>query len=319
MTDTPPIDPRGPILLCAGTEPAAATHLAEMAVGLLADRPAVVLATWPSLPLAGAGRELTVDADAGILGAIRDAARRAAEATARAAADVLEATGAEVTVQVCPEERSPWQAILAAADEHGAALVVAGSSDGGPSGSDGLGRDARALAHRIRRPLLLMTPASARPGTDAPAIFATDGSSPARHAVAAGGALLRPRAALAAAVWQSVGATVDAARLGVPDVVAREGAERLDEAARARAAGEAGESADLLAAAGWAAEALAVENAQNVTATIVRLAAERDAAVIVTGTRGRSRIAAALLGSTAEGILRHAGRPVLLVPPVADE
>jgi hypothetical protein len=31
----------------------------------------------------------------------------------------------------------------------------------------------------------------------------------------------------------------------------------------------------------------------------------------------RSRIAAALLGSTAKGILRHAARPVLLVPPPA--
>lgn len=30
---------------------------------------------------------------------------------------------------------------------------------------------------------------------------------------------------------------------------------------------------------------------------------------------GRSRIAAALLGGSAEGVLRHAGRPVLLVPP----
>ena len=43
-------------------------------------------------------------------------------------------------------------------------------------------------------------------------------------------------------------------------------------------------------------------------------AAEVDAAMIVTGTRGRSRTVAAVLGSTAEGILRHAHRPVLVVP-----
>jgi hypothetical protein len=40
-----PEPPRGPILLCAGTEPTAATGLAEAAVELRADRPAVVLAT----------------------------------------------------------------------------------------------------------------------------------------------------------------------------------------------------------------------------------------------------------------------------------
>jgi nucleotide-binding universal stress UspA family protein len=52
-----------------------------------------------------------------------------------------------------------------------------------------------------------------------------------------------------------------------------------------------------------------------VTCAIVGAADERDAAVVVTGTRGRSPLTATLLGSTAEGILRHAGRPVLLVPP----
>jgi nucleotide-binding universal stress UspA family protein len=46
----------------------------------------------------------------------------------------------------------------------------------------------------------------------------------------------------------------------------------------------------------------------------VEYAAEADAAMIVTGTRGRSRAVAAVLGSTAEGILHHAHRPVLVVP-----
>jgi nucleotide-binding universal stress UspA family protein len=47
---------------------------------------------------------------------------------------------------------------------------------------------------------------------------------------------------------------------------------------------------------------------------IVEYAAEADAAMIVSGTRGRSRAVAAVLGSTAEGILGHAHRPVLVVP-----
>jgi nucleotide-binding universal stress UspA family protein len=48
---------------------------------------------------------------------------------------------------------------------------------------------------------------------------------------------------------------------------------------------------------------------------MIGYAGDHDAAVIVTGTRGRAPITAALLGSTAEALLRHAGRPVLLVPP----
>ena len=43
-------------------------------------------------------------------------------------------------------------------------------------------------------------------------------------------------------------------------------------------------------------------------------ATDVDAAMIVTGTRGRSRTVAAVLGSTAEGILRHAHRSVMVVP-----
>ena len=34
----------------------------------------------------------------------------------------------------------------------------------------------------------------------------------------------------------------------------------------------------------------------------------------MTGTRGHSPVVAALIGSVAEGVLRHADRPVLLVP-----
>jgi len=57
------------------------------------------------------------------------------------------------------------------------------------------------------------------------------------------------------------------------------------------------------------------ETARNLPAAIIGAADEHGAAIVVTGTRGRSRLAAALLESSAEGILRHAERPVLLVSP----
>ncbi|MGH2943399.1 MAG: universal stress protein, partial [Solirubrobacteraceae bacterium] len=104
----------------------------------------------------------------------------------------------------------------------------------------------------------------------------------------------------------------------VPDAVAREGTARLDAAARDDAETHAVAGAAILAAAGWPCDRAALETSRNVPAAIACAAADHDAAVIVTGTRGRSRIAAALLGSTAEGIVRHAGRPVLLVPTAPD-
>jgi nucleotide-binding universal stress UspA family protein len=50
---------------------------------------------------------------------------------------------------------------------------------------------------------------------------------------------------------------------------------------------------------------------------ITQLAAETQASFIVLGTHGRHGIARWLLGSVAEGVLRHAPCPVLVVPPEA--
>jgi nucleotide-binding universal stress UspA family protein len=119
-----------------------------------------------------------------------------------------------------------------------------------------------------------------------------------------------------ASVWSSAAHVVGVAMLAVPDDVVRKGTASLDEAARLRAADRAGDGAGQLVAAGWTSETMAIETSRNVVGAIVDAADEHDAAIVVTGTRGRSRVAAALLGSSAEGILRCAGRPVLLVPPV---
>ena len=322
MTDTTsPAPPRGPILLCAGTDAAVAARLAEAAAALLHDRPAVVLATWQTPPVMS-GIDAATDAFSDVRGELRDVARRAAAQTAHAAAEVLEARGVHVTRRVCTEEDSPWRMILRLADEVDAAVIVAGTSEDGARQPGLLGGQARALAHRARRPLLLLAPDGAVPDDDAPALFATDGSAHANRAARIAGLLLRPRPAIVASAWQPVGHAVGVATVAIPDEVARQGAARLDEAARQRAAGHAGEGAEALALAGWPASTarpVAVEAIRNVPAAIVGAAEEDDAAVIVTGTRGRSRIAAALLGSTAESVLRHAVRPVLLIPAARDE
>ena len=93
MTTPPSTDPpRGPVLLCAGTDAAAAARLAEAAAVLLNHRPAVVLATWQPAPSLS-GIDAAMDALYSIHADLRDAARRAAAQTANAAVIVTGSRG----------------------------------------------------------------------------------------------------------------------------------------------------------------------------------------------------------------------------------
>ena len=310
--------PDGPILLCAGTDTAGAARLAEAAASLLTDRPVLVLATWEAPPMVG-GLDAVMDALYDAHADLRTAARRTAAEAAGAACELLDARGLDVTRRVVADERTPWHAILDVAEEIDAAVIVVGAGDGTTQHQGGLGRETRALAHRSRRPLLVLPdmPHAADPA--AIAFFAYDGSPSAGTALRAGARLLMRRPALAACAWQTATYAVGVAMLAVPDEVARKGAAGLDESSRREAEAHAHDAAQRLGEAGWACETAAIETARSIPGAIILAAEEHDAAVIVTGTRGRSRIAAALLGSSAEGIVRHAGRPVLLVPPLAEK
>ncbi len=81
----------------------------------------------------------------------------------------------------------------------------------------------------------------------------------------------------------------------------REFATRRLEEARELVAGEDGEV-----------DAVVIE--QEPAHALAALASERDARVIVVGTRGESPIRGALLGSTPHKLLQLADRPVLVVP-----
>jgi len=64
-------------------------------------------------------------------------------------------------------------------------------------------------------------------------------------------------------------------------------------------------------------EAVIVEHAP--APALAELASERDARVIVVGTRGQSPMVGALLGSTAHKLLHLADRPILVVPASPEE
>ena len=146
-----------------------------------------------------------------------------------------------------------------------------------------------------------------------PVVFAYDGSGPARAAIAHAGRTLRFRRGVVVNVWSPVEPVVPAATIAVPGAVARAGGRGLDARERERAEGVAEQGAELARRAGFDAETLVIRRNGAPWRAIVDCAADLDAAMIVTGTRGRSRSVAAMLGSTAEGILRHAHRSVLVV------
>jgi nucleotide-binding universal stress UspA family protein len=72
--------------------------------------------------------------------------------------------------------------------------------------------------------------------------------------------------------------------------------------------------AELATQAGLDATPRCEPDAVAVWATIVDVADELDATLIVTGSRGMGGIKSLLLGSTSDRVLHHARRPVLVVP-----
>jgi nucleotide-binding universal stress UspA family protein len=146
-----------------------------------------------------------------------------------------------------------------------------------------------------------------------PVVIAYDGSDHARAAIEQAGALLRFRWAVVVCVWSPIEVAAPAATVAIPAGVALAGARGLDADRQRRAERLAAEGAELARRASFAVETRTIGRDGPAWRAIVDCAAELDAAAIVTGTRGRSLPAAALLGSTAEGVLHHAHRPVLVV------
>ena len=52
--------------------------------------------------------------------------------------------------------------------------------------------------------------------------------------------------------------------------------------------------------------------------TILAEADDRDAAIVVLGSRGITGVRSLVLGSVSHGVANHSRRPVLIIPAVAD-
>jgi nucleotide-binding universal stress UspA family protein len=156
--------------------------------------------------------------------------------------------------------------------------------------------------------------------TPGPVLFAYDGSAHARAAIEKGAALVRPGAAVVVTAWTPFKEIAPAALLALPGDMVSEAVDDLDTANREEAEELAAEGAELARAAGFDAEPRAISSPGPFFVALIKTANEIDASAIVVGSRGRSRLAATVLGSVSTGVLHHTARPVLVVraPDAAD-
>jgi nucleotide-binding universal stress UspA family protein len=146
-------------------------------------------------------------------------------------------------------------------------------------------------------------------------VVAYDGSAAARHAIEHAGGLFAGRSALIVTAWTSVRDSTGAARAALPQSVIDEAVHNIDAIAEHAAVQTAEEGAELARAAGLDASPLALRAEPSVWASIVHLADERAADAVVVGSRGRSALKSAVLGSVSNAIVHHCRRPVVVVHP----
>jgi nucleotide-binding universal stress UspA family protein len=142
-----------------------------------------------------------------------------------------------------------------------------------------------------------------------------DGSAAAREAVAAAGRLFPGAPARVVTVWSSVGPGAAAARIALSDEVIEQAVRNLDGAAEEVARRTAEEGAEQARAAGLDASALAVAAHGSVADTLLRLAAGEEVLAVVVGSRGRSTLRSAVLGSVSNALVHESDRPVVVVHP----
>jgi nucleotide-binding universal stress UspA family protein len=157
---------------------------------------------------------------------------------------------------------------------------------------------------------------------DGPILIAYDGSPQARAALARAATLFPGRAAVIVTVWEPglAGVIPDPGGIGGPAApIDLTVVKEVDDAFAGHAASVAADGAERAQAAGLRADAVSTQDDSNVAETLAEIADQRDASVVVVGSRGLSGLKARLLGSTSESVLHHCRRPVLVVREDQDE
>jgi nucleotide-binding universal stress UspA family protein len=151
----------------------------------------------------------------------------------------------------------------------------------------------------------------------APVLIAYDGSELSRAAVRCAAELFAGRPAVLATVWEPGLAAVP---VGLPDTIGvgtlptdPATVEAVDRLQREHASTVAGDGAEFARSVGLAAEPQAVPDEVDVADTLLGIARERGAAVVVVGTHGISGLRSRLLGSVSRKLIEHCDRPLLVI------
>jgi nucleotide-binding universal stress UspA family protein len=311
-------DPRPVVIAYDGSR--YADGAIRAAAAALPGKEAVVVTVWISIRDAARATQLALPAALAAEGvaAFDDEARgdalRVAEDGARLAGELgLRARPAEAR-----REGSEAATIGDVADRYGASVVAVGFRGRSPVASAVLGSTTYRIVHAARCPVLVAR--DREPAPEGPLLVGFDGSDGARNAVRAAGALFGSASALVAHVWLPTDERTLLRTAAHPMLGGqlRDLSERVDEAGRAQAQAIAGEGAELARSAGLDATPRIVPERDGTWETLLRLAEDERARMIVTGSRGRSALSSLVIGSVSHGLLHHATEPVLVVPPHAE-
>jgi nucleotide-binding universal stress UspA family protein len=142
-------------------------------------------------------------------------------------------------------------------------------------------------------------------------LVAYDGSADSRAAIEFAAKHLAAEPTLIVTVWEPLLVQLKRYPLAGAAVLTDSGEEWRVEAEQ-----YAKEGAELAIAAGLADVTYrAVADKESIWRTIVDVADEVDASLVVTGSRGLAGVRSVLLGSVSNHVLHHAHRPTLIVPP----
>ena len=153
----------------------------------------------------------------------------------------------------------------------------------------------------------------------APVLIAYDGSEVSRAAVRHAAELFAGRPAVLATVWEPGLAAVQA---GLPDNAGMgmytlppdpATIETVDRVQREQASTVAADGAKFARSLGLVVEPQAVPDEVDVADTLIDIARERGAAVVVAGSHGISGLRKRLLGSVSRKLIEHCDRPILVI------
>ncbi|MFG1697546.1 universal stress protein [Nonomuraea sp. NPDC049309] len=142
-------------------------------------------------------------------------------------------------------------------------------------------------------------------------LVAYDGSADARAAIEFAAKHLTAEPTVIVTVWEPLLVQLKKYPLAVSSIDTG-----TEDQAHAEAEHHAKEGAELAIASGLSDVTYrAVADHDSIWKTIVDVADEIDASLIVTGSRGLAGVRSVLLGSVSNHVLHHAHRPTLIVPP----